>query len=199
MITISDKKHISPIAELLKNSSSAAQTVAINVIAAKSASGLFDQVFPFTSNGDAKLKEAAFKSLKRISQEDNVGQLMDLLYKADSDFEVKEIQSALISAVDGVSSENEKTKPFLAALESKGQKERIVSILPQLGGMNALNAIEDLFEKGSGSDKEAAFDALVSWKSDDASTILYNICKTDKGTFKTKAFDGFVKQVASSR
>ena len=199
LITISDKKHISPFAELLKSSSAPAQTVAINVIAAKSASGLFDQVFPFTSNGDAKLKEAAFKSLKRISQEENVDQLMDLLYKADSDFEIKETQSALISAVDGISSEDEKTKPFLAALKSKGQKERIVTILPELGGMNALNAIKDLFEKGSGSDKEAAFDALVNWKNEDASIILYNICKNDKGAFKSKAFDGFVKQVASSK
>lgn len=199
LLTISDKDHLSPYAALLEGSPTGAQAVAINVIAAKSGNHLFDQVFPFTSNRDSKLKEAAFKALKRISQEENVDRLMDLLFQVNNDFEIKETQSALISAVDGISSEEDKTKPFLAALKANGQKERIVSILPQLGGRNALNAIKDLFEKGSTSEKEVAFDALVNWKNTDASLILYNISKTDQGAFKSNAFEGFVKQVASSK
>lgn len=199
LLTISDKNHLGPYVDLLEGSSTGAQTVAINVIAAKSGNQFFDQVFPFTSSGDAKLKEAAFKSLKRISKADNVNQLMDLLYRVNSDFEISETQKALVSAVDGISSEDEKSKPFLEALKGKSEKERIVGILPELGGSKALKAIRDLFENGSSGEKEVAFGALVNWPSDEASAILYQICKTDNGTFKSKAFDGFVKQVASSK
>lgn len=198
LLTISDKKHLGPFLEILDNSSASTKALAINVIAAKSGSQAFDKVFPYTKDSDQALQSAAFQALKRISTEKNVDQLMDLLYSANSDFQIEETQKALVSAVSDIESNDEKTIPFLEALNAKGKKERVVTILPELGGTNALNAVKNLFDKGSGSEKEAAFNALVNWKSHDASNVLYNICKTDKGSFKSKAFDGFVKQVASS-
>jgi HEAT repeat protein len=198
LLTISDDKHLAPFVSLFDNSSASTKVVAINVIAAKSGSQAFDKVFSYTNDNDATLQEAAFKALKRISTEINVEQLIDLLFSVDDDFKIDEIQKALVSAVNGIELLDEKSKPFLTALNSNGRKERIVKILPELGGAKALNAVKDLFDKGIGIDKQAAFDALVNWKSHDASNILYNICKTDNGSFKSKAFNGFVKQVASS-
>jgi HEAT repeat protein len=198
LLTISDSKHLNPFISLLDNSSATTKTVAINVIAAKRGSHAFNKVFPYTKDSNQTLQNSAFKALKRISKEENIGQLMDLLYSVDNDFQIEETQKALVSAVSDLESKEDKSKPFLAALNSRGKKERVVTILPELGGSNALNAVKNLFDKGSAIEKEAAFNALVNWKSHDASNVLYNICKTDKGSFKGKAFDGFVKQVASS-
>lgn len=198
LLILSDREHLNPFISLLDNSSPTTKTVAINIIAAKSGSHAFDKIFPYTKDGDEGLQTAAFTALKRISTEKNVDQLMDLLYSADNDFQIEETQKALVSAVSDIELKDDKSKPFLTALNSKGKKGRIVKILPELGGKNALSAVKTLFETGRSKEKEVAFDALVNWKSHDASNVLYSICKTDNGSFKSKALDGFVKQVASS-
>lgn len=198
LLTISDKKHLAPFVSLLDNSSASTKALAINVIAAKSGSQAFDKVFPYTKNTNKALQEAAFKALKRISKEEHVVQLMGLLYDTDDEFQISETQKALVNAVSGVQSKDERAKPFLDALKSRGKKERVVKMLPEIGGKSALNAVNDLFETGGSTEKSAAFEALVNWKNHDASNVLYKICKTDNGSFKSKAFDGFVKQVASS-
>ncbi|MDN5201779.1 DUF1080 domain-containing protein [Fulvivirgaceae bacterium BMA10] len=199
LLTISDREHLKPFVTSLEKLPSSGKVVAINVIAAKSGSKYFDKIYHYTNDSNADVKKAAFSALKKLSGTQHVDKLMTLLYKVNDDGEIAEVQQALIHAVEDIESANERSKPFLAALNSKGSQDRIIKVLPQVGGSNALKAVSGLFDQGSGDVKSTAFEALVNWQDHHASNILYGICKKGSDDFKEKAFNGFVNQVASSR
>ncbi len=198
MLMLTDKEHLAPFVALLGSTQSRMQQLGVDVIAAKSGSQYFSDVLSLTGASDNGVKAAAYKALPRVAKQDDVKALLTLLYQTNDQQQIGDVQKAIVSAVSSIEESNKQTAPLLKTMESAGEKERIVKILPRLGGSNALKAVQQLFNTGSAKEKEVAFDALVNWSSHDASQVLYQICKTDKGNYKTKAFDGFVKQIAKS-
>ena len=193
-----DKNHLAPLAAQLEKTSGKTKAALIEIIAAKAGSQYFNVILEATNSDDAVEKAAAFSALKRVSAEKDLDKLIKLLLSVQDENEIAEVQMAIVEAAQGVETEQEKDGKLFAALNSSNKKEKIITILPEIGGDVALETVSDYFNTSTGSVKDAAFEALTSWKDYSASKSLYEICKTTSGEFQTKAFSSFVRMVRSA-
>jgi hypothetical protein len=194
-----DKNHLAPLAVQLEKTSGKTKAALIEIIAAKSGSQYFNTILEATNSDDAVEKAAAFGALKKVSTEKDLDKLIKLLLSVQEENEITEVQMAIVTAAQGVETEQEKGGRLFTALNSSNKKEKIITILPEIGGAVALETVSDYFNSSTGSVKDAAFEALTSWKDYSASKSLYEICKTTGGEFQTKAFSNFVRMVRSAK
>lgn len=195
LLVLLDQSHLSPLSGKIGSTSGKTKAAFIELAAAKSGNSFFNQIFTYTRSADADEKAAAFAALKRISSRENLQQLTDLLLSVSEDKEIAEVQQAIVAVVRDLPSEKEENGLLLTALKKTDKKERILTVLPEIGGETALKAITGYFNGSEGKTKQAAFNALTNWKDYSASGVLYQICQNTQGDFKTRAFASFVKQV----
>ena len=90
-------------------------------------------------------------------------------------------------------------KKLLSNLDKTSQKQRIIEILPEVGGEKALKTVAGYYKKGNAKIREAAFNALANWNSYSASVVLFDILKSDNSeNYHKQAFVGYVKQVSKA-
>ncbi len=193
-----DKNHLAPLAAQLEETSGKTKAALIEIIAAKAGSQYFNAILEATKSDNAAEKVAAFGALKSVSTEKDLDKLIELLFSVQDEKEIVEVQMAIVAAAEGVETEQEKGGKLFAALNSSTKKERIITILPEIGGAVALETVSEYFNTSTGLVKDAAFESLTSWKDYSASKSLYEICKTTSGEFQTKAFSSFVRMVRSA-
>ncbi|WP_346858938.1 DUF1080 domain-containing protein [uncultured Draconibacterium sp.] len=193
-----DKAHLYQIADQLSETSGKTRAAFIDLVAAKAGTQYFSEIVSFTSSNDAIEKAAAFKALKRVSDYEDTDQLLHLLLTVSDSTEISETQMAIVAATAGVEAEKLASGKVLSALKSTPKKERIIAILPEIGGSVALATVTQSFNTSGGTLKKASFVALSNWKDYSASTALYSICKTYDGEFREKAFTSFVRMVRTA-
>ena len=197
--TLLDKEHLFTIEKQLGKTSGATKAAFIDLIAAKAGSQYFDEILSAVSSVDASVKEAAFEALKNVSTYDNVDELLNVLFSISDSSEISETQLALIAVTKGEEAEQKADGKILSALNARDKKERILPLLPEIRGSVALETVNKYFTASSGSLKEAAFEALTSWKDYEASAPLFEICKDSDGEFKQKAFASFTRLVNTAQ
>ncbi len=190
-----DQEHLDLIAAQLDQSNGKTKAAFIDIIAAKTASKYSDKIMTTTRSSDVYEKEAAFKALKRVSTKKNLDELIMLLLSVQDSNEIQQLQMAIVVVANGVKEEQEEGGKLFTALKNTNHKDRIITILPQIGGGVALEKASQYFNLSSGKTKEAAFVALTNWEDYTASKSLYEICKTSKSDYKQKAFENFVRMV----
>ena len=84
-------------------------------------------------------------------------------------------------------------------MKTTDKKERIITILPEVGGSVALETVNGYFNNSTGKTKDAAFDALTNWKEYAASAALFDICKSSAGDYRARAFASFIRQVRAAK
>jgi len=161
------------------------------LIAAKSGSAYFDKIFSLIKSADVDEKSAAFNALKRVSGEKNIDQLIQLLLSVNSETEIAQTQLAVVAAAKGVETEKTEKGKLLTALKTTDKKERIIAVLPEIGGPVALETVTGYFKNSSGKLKDVAFGALTNWKEYPASASLFEICKSADGNYRAGAFFKF--------
>ncbi len=197
LLRLLDREHLSPVAAKMGNASGATKATFIDLIAAKSGSEYFDEIYVLTNSTDQLVKKSAFSALKRIATADDLDNLIKLLLSSINESEINEVQLAVVSAAQGLEEEKGKNGKVLGALNSTNEKERIIAILPEIGGPEALETVAGYFNNSSGKIKETAFEALTNWKDYEASKTLYKISQTNS-PFRNKAFASFIRQVRSA-
>ncbi len=193
-----DKEHLAPVALQMKQTSGATKAGLINLIAAKSGNAYFNDILALTNSANQDEKSAAFDALKHISTEENLDALIKLLADAKGDEEIKQAQLAVVAAAKGAEAEKTEKGKLLQALNSTDKKERIIAILPEIGGDVVLQTITGYFNNSTGSLKDAAFSALTSWKDYSAAGSLYQVAKSSTGDYRKKAVSNFVRQVRTA-
>jgi HEAT repeat protein len=192
------QKHLAPVAVQLDKTSGKTKAAFIDLVAAKSGSDYFDKIFALTKSGDADEKSAAFNALKRISKEKNIDQLIQLLLSVNNETEIAQTQLAVVAAAKGVETEKTVKGKLLTALKATDKKERIIAVLPEVGGDVALETVNAYFKNSTGKTKDAAFESLTNWKEYAASAALFEICKSSQGDYRARAFASFIRQVRSA-
>ncbi len=198
LLQLLDKQHLSLVAAQLGKTSGKTKAAFIDLIAAKSGSQFFSQILAVTSSSDSDEKAAAFKALKRVSSYENVDDILKLLLSVSGETELAETQMAAVAATSGVDAEQKSTGKVMKAFNSTNKKERIVTVLPEIGGDVALKTVTNSFNSSTGELKEASFKALTNWKDYSASKPLFEICKTSSGEYKQNAFTSFVRMMRSA-
>jgi len=105
---------------------------------------------------------------------------------------------AVVAAAKGVEIEKTEKGKLLSALKTTDKKDRIITVLPEIGGDVALATSSGYFKNSTGATKEAAFKALTNWKDYSASAALFEICKSNTGEFRAPAYASFIRQVRSA-
>ncbi len=199
LLTLLDQKHLAPVAAQLDKTSGKTKAAFVDLIAAKSGSAYFDKVFALTKSADVDEKAAAFNALKKVSTPENLDQLIQLLLSVNNETEITQTQLAVVAAAKGVEEEKTENGKLLTALKTTDKKERIIGVLPEIGGAVALETVSDYFKNSTGKTKDAAFVALTNWKEYAASAALFDICKTSDGDYRARAFASFIRQVRSAK
>ncbi|MBI9061253.1 MAG: DUF1080 domain-containing protein [Marinilabiliaceae bacterium] len=197
LLYLVDKETLAPIAEALDQTSGVAKAALIDVIAAKSGQQYFDQILAYTSDADDQVQTAAISALKRTASAKNPDQLIQLLLKVD-DKHIISVQEAVYAAVTDDKDADKGIRKVLIALDNTQKKERLIPVLPQLGGQVALNKVSEIFVHSDGIVREVAFNALTQWKDHSASATLFEICKKNSPEYRSKAYKGFVSQISNS-
>ncbi len=192
-----DERHLDPIVAMLDTLSPDAKAAAIAIVGAKGGKRFSAQVFTLTADANPSIRTAALGALKGVAGPGDVPALLRMLESAEAPA-VKDVQQALAAATAGIEPADARSKPLLDALESSQHPERLIEVLPQTGGTDALAAIVDQFAKADPTVKSAAFQALVGWKGPEAADKLFAIVSSGDATYRDRAFSGFVRQVSSA-
>ncbi len=198
LLQLLDRDHLMPIASYLEKTESKTKAGVIDIIAAKAGTTYFEKILASTASDDAYEKAAAFNALKNVSTGNDLDELIKLLIFVNDSTEIQQTQLAVMEAARGVEAERGKDGKILKTLEKTDKKERIIPILPAIGGKVALEAVSEYFSTSTGKTKEAAFAALTNWQDYSASKSLYEICKTATGDYQQKAVSNFVRMVNST-
>lgn len=199
LLTLLDQKHLAPVAAQLDKTSGKTKAAFVDLIAAKSGAEYFDKIFALTKSVDADEKTAAFNALKNVSTAENLDQLIQLLLSVNNEAKITQAQLAVVAAAKGVETEKTEKGKLMTALKTTDKKERIIAVLPEIGGAVALETVNGYFKNSTGKIKEAAFEALTNWKEYAASAALFDICKTSTGDYRARAFASFIRQVRSAK
>lgn len=198
LIQFVSQKHLGPVAAKLSTTSGETKAALIELIAATSGNLYFEEIIALTASENLVEKESAFKALKHISQEKHLDALIQLLLNVEEEREIVHLQEAIVAASKAVKTEKTEAGKLLGALKTASKKERILAILPEIGGPLALQTVSYYFENYSGKLKDVAFNALINWKEYDVTSSLYRVIANATEEYRFSAFSSFVRHVRTA-
>ena len=181
---------------VLKEGDPAARKSVIEILAWSRENKYFSEVFPFTSSTDEPVKTAAFKALANLAGPDDQDKLIELLAVTENQEYIAGIQAAIAAAAGKIADPERRSAKLLQAMSGKVKKEKIIPVLAQTGGREALAVVLKEFENGSSDTRDVCFKALMNWVDYSASSALYEICASGNKTFEAPAFDGYMRQIS---
>jgi len=199
LMTAAGSKDMPLLIPVLKSGSTSACASAIEILAWNKDNKFFNDVFPFTSSSDEKVKTAAVKALSTLAGPADQEKLIGLLATTENKDHVAEIQNALAGAAGKIGDPEKRSLIILRAMSSGANKEKLMPILAKTGGRDALAIVLREFENGNAAMREICFRALTNWKDYSASSALYAICASGNKTFEEPAFSGYVRQIRTAQ
>ncbi len=198
LLQLLSQKHLAPVAEQLEQTSGSVKAAFIELVAAKSGNGYFDDILAATNSQNQEEKTAAFEALKNVSAGENLDALIKLLHAVDNKKEIDQVQQAITAAAGNQEIEKTENGTLLKALKTSNKKERLIVLLPEIGGDIALETVTSYFNNSDGELKNAAFEALAAWSDYSAAASLYDVAQNSTGEYRSKALASFVRQVRSA-
>lgn len=185
------------VARVMPSATDAGKIAALELLSMRKADANLNNVLEQTKSASPEVKAAAYKTLKDVVVEKDLTLLCGMLESAEASA-VEPLQQAVISAIATMPASAQSAiifKRMLQAGESKSPLYYIV--LAATADQAALNTIVSGFKKESGAAKDAAFQALLSWKGVEAADDLYAICKDASATaYFDRALTAYVKLVS---
>ncbi len=198
--TIVGLKQIDQVAAALDEVPVIAKPVLINLIGARKATAQFDKILKLTADADPAVSAAAYKVLPLVSTAANTAALISLLETTKNPASVTNVQDALVSTALTVSNQNDRTKALIEAYKTKkALKEKLLGVLPRIGGDEALKLISAEFTAQKGASKDQAFAALTKWKDTKACDQLFAIASAGPEKYKAEAFTAYVGKISKSK
>jgi HEAT repeat protein len=183
---------------VLKSGSPSARKSAIELLAWNKDNKYFKEVLPFTSSTDETVKTAAIKALASLAEPSDQTKLIGLLAENNNPEQIAEIQKALSVAAGKISDPEKRSSILLKTMDGKIQKEKIIPVLANTGGREALTTVLKEFENGNPAMRDICFKALSAWCDYSASSALYEICASGNKTYEGLAFKSYVTQIKSA-
>ena len=196
LLWTTDEPHLEPLAAMLDALSPAAKAAAVRVIGAKAGTRFSPRVFALTSDANPEVRAAAFAALSGVSGAGDLPALLRLLEEATDAGLVGDVQRAVVAAARQVTPAETGATALIDAMNASAHPERIIEVLPEIGGPQALAALVERFNAPD--IKGAAFRGLVGWRGPEATGQLFEIFAAGNSLYRDQAFDGFVRQLSSS-
>lgn len=192
------KGDISPtVARTISSASDAGKIAGIELLATRKATSYINSVLEQVKSGTPEVKAAAYKALKDVASEKDFTLLCGMLETADA-ATVAPLQQAVITAVSeqpGAQQVKMVTARMLQAGSSKAYL--YYTVLAATGEPKALALISDGFKKETGAARDAAFEALLTWKGFDVAGELYAVCtQPSLNSYFDRALDAYISRVS---
>ncbi len=196
LLWTTDEARLDPIAAALDTLSPSAKAAAVRVIGAKSGRRYAARVFALTSDSNPEIRTAAIGALAGVAGASDLPALLRLLETTNEPTLVDDVQTGVVASARQMTPPDAGVKALVDAMKTSAHAERIIEVLPRVGGPQALAALVERFNAPD--IKGTAFRGLVEWRGPEASDRLLAIYTGGESAYRDQAFDGFVRQVSSS-
>ncbi len=198
MLWLKSDRVAAEVAKAIPQNNGEAKIALMEILAEKRATDFKEVIYAETTNSDAKVRLAALNALASVSEKSDQQKLFSLFQSTSDTEELKAIQNALLAVAMRLETPMEK-KSFLQGSQSLNVDKTalFLEILPELGGTEALDVVNENFNSGNAKLKKSAFTALTNWKGLEATSTLYDISENDMGMGNQAAM-AFLQQVNNS-
>lgn len=156
----------------------------------------FNTVLSYVNSPDLGVRAAALGSLGSLASWEDQPALISLLQSVTERQEIEEVQRALANAAMKTGDSTKRSDTILRSLDKNGDKLKLIPLLAQTGGSEALKRVAYEFENGNAETRDICFDALAHWSDHSAAQALYDICASGNKTFGMPAFDAYLRMVS---
>jgi HEAT repeat protein len=196
LLWTTDEGRLAPIVASLDGLSPSAKASAVRVIGAKSGRRYAARVFALTSDPNPAVRTAAIGALAGVAGASDLPGLLRLLETTNEAALVDDVQKGVVASAREMMPAGAGAKALVDAMKTAAHPERIIEVLPQVGGPQALAALVERFNAPD--IKGTAFRGLVDWRGPEASERLLAIYTAGEPAYRDQALNGFVRQVSSS-
>ncbi len=196
--TITDYKQLSLLLPVLQEGPDEARKTVIEILAWSHQPEYFKTVLPYVDSGNEQVKTSTFNALPELVSADAQEKILELIASTDNSMYIANLQLALSNAANQITDPEKRSEIILRSPVLKANKEKIIPVLANTGGREALEYVLKEFENGKPEMREVCFRAITSWKDYTASSALYEICSSGNKMFETPAFDAYVRVVRSA-
>lgn len=189
-----------PLAKSLTSSNDASKVAILELLALRKSSKHLGEIITLTNTGSDDVKKAAFNTLKDVVEAKDINSMYTLLESTDAKYTAP-VQSAVISALGFMPKDKqfkEISDKFSKTADSK--KHLYFTALASTEDNKALDLILAGFKSNNKAQKDAAFDALVSWNDINAADQLMEICKDASATaYFDRAIGAYIKLASNKK
>lgn len=165
------------VAAIIPSASDAGKAAALRLLGNRRSSAYFAVAAEQANNGSPEVKAVAFSTLKNVATAENLPALYIMLETGDPKT-IAPLQQAIASVIKGMPS-GEQLGLVTSRMQQASRQQQYLyyPILTATGDPESLKIVTAKFSEESGAAKDAAFQALVDWKGEEAAGLLLNVCK----------------------
>jgi len=185
-------------AGIINDVPSPARIALIEIFAERQAKEYADVVFDLAKTEDETLREAALTALERLSKEEDLPRLVDMLLEATENKEVLLLQNAVVASANLIENIESRADLLLAALETCETENQLslLRILPRIGGTKALKIVIEKTESEDARVQSVAIYSLAQWPDIAAMEDVRRVIQTtDNPTFRYVSLQGYVRLI----
>lgn len=191
---------IQKVASAVDELPASAKPILIDLLAARKAADQFPLIQKYLFDNDPAVSSAAYKALSKVSRPGDEQTLITMLEKTKDPAKISNVQDAIVVAVSGIEKPAAKTRAILDVYNTnKALREKLLSVIPRVGGADALKLVTTEFNTQKGTSKDQAFIALTKWKDWRACDQLFAIASIGPEKYKSDAFTAYVSKISRSR
>ncbi len=187
----------SDIASIFEMSGDEGKKAILDLIAARKMESQYNLVFNQMFTNNATVKAAAANTLKAVATDKNLNDLFTLL-EQPGQTEIPALQQAINAALSYLPA-NQQLETVTGHMKRSVNKHLYYNALANSGSQEALKTIAEAYSHATGAEKEAAFNALASWKSFQVTYSLLDIARASNDkTELEKVTDALIPIIGNS-
>jgi HEAT repeat protein len=195
--TTLDERHLDPLAGMLDALPLQARAAGVALIGAKGGKRFADRIFRLTTDQAPEVRAAALGALAGVANASDLSELLRMLADVDADA-VPAVQRAVVASALQSTPGEARIAPLLEAMKTSAHGERVLGVLPQVGGSRALAAVIESYASQNEELRAAAFRSLSRWPGVEATDRLLAIVASGDATYRNPAFSAYVRQISAS-
>ncbi|MGM0531847.1 MAG: family 16 glycoside hydrolase, partial [Bacteroidota bacterium] len=194
LMTIAPEHFLPELTDRYKGYSTRSKTVVLELIGTRQADQYNKMVLKeATGSSDQTIRLTAWNTLEKIAKPEDMDEVLESFSQAEQDEELGTIGDVIQSMII----RSDKQDTLIARVRqnmqeaSLSKQKEYLDLFPEIGSPEAIDAVMDIYEKGSPELKMAAVQTLNQWENTKALDALYKIVDTeDSRKLRTTAFDG---------
>lgn len=187
----------SPLASVFNDAGKAGKIAALQLMAKCRMESQYDLVYKQMFQNDETVKSEAAKTLQYVTTDKNLSDLFTLLEQLETKY-IPAIQQAINAGLSNLSP-SEQMKLISGRMNNSNKKYLYYSALANTQSKDAKEMLLNTFNSQSVENKQAAFNALLRWKSFDGIYPLLNIARNSSNEkFVEQSIEAILQKITSS-